>query len=75
MLVSFLPLCDCPSLIILGVSLSHQDLLNEDLVAVAPGYTFGDQTLHHVRVSLASSEEDLREGIARICRRVISNRK
>lgn len=35
-------------------------------VAVAPGTAFGDVAADHVRLSLASSEDDLREGIRRI---------
>lgn len=35
-------------------------------VAVAPGTAFGDVARDHLRVSLASSEEDLRRGIERL---------
>ncbi|ADU31987.1 pyridoxal phosphate-dependent aminotransferase [Evansella cellulosilytica] len=43
-------------------------LLNEDKVAVAPGITFGPSTKEMIRISLATEERDLIEGVKRICR-------
>lgn len=45
-------------------------LLATDGVAVAPGSAFGQAADHTVRISLASSEEDLRAGIEAIARLV-----
>lgn len=42
-------------------------LLQEKKVAVAPGNTFGNHCRNHVRISIASSEENIREGLRRIC--------
>ncbi|TAM73481.1 aminotransferase class I/II-fold pyridoxal phosphate-dependent enzyme [bacterium] len=42
-------------------------LLRERGVAVAPGSAFGNVAAKAVRISLASSEEDLREGVTRLC--------
>lgn len=42
-------------------------LLHERGVAVAPGTAFGDVAAGAVRVSLASSDDDLREGVGRLC--------
>lgn len=42
-------------------------LLEEKRVAVAPGDTFGRLSAASVRVSVASRDEDVREGLARIC--------
>ncbi len=42
-------------------------LLKEKRVAVAPGSTFGRLSAGAVRVSVASRDEDVREGIKRIC--------
>jgi len=36
-------------------------------VAVAPGSTFGQVSKGHVRISIASSEENIRAGVQRIC--------
>ena len=41
-------------------------LLDECGVAVAPGTAFGEVGAHAVRISLASSESDLQEGIGRL---------
>jgi len=41
-------------------------LLEESKVAVAPGTAFGESARDLVRISLASSEQDLREGIRRM---------
>jgi len=41
-------------------------LLREKGVSVAPGSAFGDVALHAVRISLASSDADLREGVGRL---------
>ncbi len=43
------------------------DLLREKKVAVAPGSTFGRLSAQAVRVSVASRDEDVREGVLRIC--------
>ncbi len=42
-------------------------LLKEKRVAVAPGSTFGQVSKGHVRISIASSEENIRAGVQRIC--------
>lgn len=42
-------------------------LIREKRVAVAPGHTFGKQSVHQIRVSVASRDEDVREGLKRIC--------
>jgi aspartate aminotransferase len=42
-------------------------LLDERGVAVAPGTAFGKVASGAVRISLASSDEDLREGVGRLC--------
>jgi aspartate/methionine/tyrosine aminotransferase len=42
------------------------ELLEHEKVAVAPGTAFGDSADDLVRISLASSEGDLREGITRM---------
>ncbi len=42
-------------------------LLSERRVAVAPGSAFGDVADGAVRISLASSDQDLREGVGRLC--------
>jgi aspartate/methionine/tyrosine aminotransferase len=45
-------------------------LLAERGVSVAPGSAFGDVAAGGVRISLASSDADLREGIGRLCEAV-----
>ena len=42
-------------------------LLKEKKVAVAPGSAFGEMCRDHIRISIASSEENVREGLRRIC--------
>ena len=42
-------------------------LLRQKGVSVAPGSAFGEQELGSVRISLASSDSDLREGVSRLC--------
>jgi len=42
-------------------------LLRERGVSTAPGTAFGEVATHAVRVSLASSDQDLREGLGRLC--------
>ena len=52
-------------------------LLEERRVAVAPGTAFGSVAADAVRLTLAGSEQDLREGIARLCdfvRKLVSRR-
>jgi aspartate/methionine/tyrosine aminotransferase len=46
------------------------DLLRSESVAVAPGTSFGDCAREAVRISLASSEDSLREGISRMGARI-----
>lgn len=43
-------------------------ILQETKVAVAPGEAFGKDGAGMIRVSLASSEDDIQEGISRICK-------
>jgi aspartate aminotransferase len=43
------------------------DLLRERNVAVAPGSCFGTIATHHVRISLAASEEEIERGVREIC--------
>ena len=42
-------------------------LIEEQKVAVAPGSTFGETCADHVRISFASPEENVREGLRRLC--------
>ena len=42
-------------------------LISEHKVAVAPGSTFGNMCADHVRISIASPEELIGEGLRRIC--------
>jgi aspartate/methionine/tyrosine aminotransferase len=46
------------------------ELIRKKRVAVAPGDTFGRNSAHHVRISIASSEDNIREGVTRICEMV-----
>ncbi len=43
-------------------------LLEEEQVAAAPGSTFGDVAEGMLRISLATADDDLREGCERIVR-------
>lgn len=43
-----------------------EKLLNEKLVVVTPGSAFGAQGEHHFRLSFATDDDSIREGIARI---------
>ncbi len=43
------------------------ELIREHKVAVAPGSTFGKICADHVRISIASPDENIREGLQRIC--------
>ena len=43
------------------------DLLRERGVAVSPGIAFGSTLKNAVRISLASNDADLREGLVRLC--------
>jgi len=45
-----------------------RDLLTGQKLAVAPGSTFGPRGDRYIRISTASSEEVLREGVGRLCR-------
>ena len=49
-------------------------LLEERGVAVAPGSAFGEVAGGAVRISLASSDQDLREGVGRLCELVATVR-
>jgi aspartate aminotransferase len=51
------------------------DLLRERNVAVAPGSCFGTVATHHVRISLAASEEEIERGIKEICAFANSNER
>lgn len=44
-----------------------QELLRDKKVAVAPGSTFGPSTTGYVRISLATAEDKLAEGLERLC--------
>jgi aspartate/methionine/tyrosine aminotransferase len=48
------------------------ELIREYKVAAAPGSTFGEVCADHVRISIASPEENVREGLKRICEMVRS---
>jgi aspartate aminotransferase len=50
-------------------------LLRERGVAVAPGTTFGEVAASAVRVSLASSDQELRDGVGRLCELVSELRR
>ncbi len=50
-------------------------LLDTKFVAVAPGDAFGKVSNSHVRISLASSEENILEGLKRLCGLIHENRK
>jgi len=51
------------------------DLLRERNVAVAPGSCFGTVATHHVRISLAASEEEIERGVKEICAFANSNER
>ena len=44
------------------------DLLEKERVVVVPGHAFGEQSNRYVRLSFATSEENIREGLRRIAR-------
>lgn len=50
------------------------DLLKEKKVAVAPGATFGRVGEQYVRISLATAEEQIVEGLQRICSYILELR-
>ncbi|WP_312110143.1 pyridoxal phosphate-dependent aminotransferase [Brevibacillus reuszeri] len=50
-------------------------LVKESGVAVAPGTTFGSTTAHMIRISLATEDSQLLEGVKRICDFVTKHRK
>eukprot|EP00937_MAST-01D_sp_MAST-1D-sp2_P006831 g6831.t1 len=50
-------------------------LLRERGVAVAPGSTFGATSRDHVRVALAASEEDVEEGVRRLCEFIVERQE
>jgi aspartate aminotransferase/aminotransferase len=47
--------------------------LNDKKVSVAPGGTFGPSSANYVRISLATAEADLVEGVTRLCDYVTAN--
>ncbi len=49
-------------------------LLKEQKVAVAPGNTFGRISSRHIRISIASPEEKIRQGLHRICKMILRDR-
>ena len=44
-----------------------KELLDNKHVAVSPGDTFGTNTNQYIRISLASDEETIRNGVTRLC--------
>eukprot|EP00038_Savillea_parva_P021687 m.35807 g.35807 ORF g.35807 m.35807 type:complete len:439 (+) comp5328_c0_seq1:1-1317(+) len=50
-----------------------RNLLINERVAVAPGATFGDLSEGYVRISFASSDEDVDEGVSRLCHYITSS--
>jgi aspartate aminotransferase/aminotransferase len=50
-------------------------LLEEKKVAVAPGNTFGKMCSDHIRISIASPAENIREGLHRICAMIREKRQ
>eukprot|EP00041_Stephanoeca_diplocostata_P024325 m.613388 g.613388 ORF g.613388 m.613388 type:complete len:122 (+) comp22501_c0_seq19:383-748(+) len=48
-------------------------LLDTASVAVAPGSAFGIEANEYVRISLASSDDDVREGVTRLCKCVLES--
>ena len=50
-------------------------LLREEKVSVAPGGTFGNSTDHMIRISYATEEAALLEGVRRICTFIRKHRK
>lgn len=51
------------------------DLLKEKRVAVAPGATFGRVGEQYIRISLAAAEEQIVEGLSRICSYILALRR
>jgi len=52
-----------------GIAFAHE-FLSEDHIAVVPGSAFGPASDSLIRVSLASSEEDLKKGLDAIIRKI-----
>ncbi len=48
-------------------------LISDKKVAVAPGNTFGQMCRNHVRISIAAAEENIREGLKRLCEMIHEN--
>lgn len=46
------------------------DLLENHGVAVAPGETFGSNTSEHLRVAFSNTDDNIREGLTRICKAI-----
>ena len=44
------------------------ELLEKERVVVVPGHAFGEKSDRYVRLSFATSEENIREGLRRIAR-------
>ena len=44
------------------------DLLEKGKVIVVPGHAFGESSSRYIRLSFATSEENIREGLKRIGR-------
>jgi aspartate/methionine/tyrosine aminotransferase len=49
-------------------------LLDEQLVAVAPGDTFGANSSTHVRVAFATENSIIEEGVDRLCKAITASR-
>ncbi len=66
-----------PSIRRLGMSSIDfaKDLLDKEKVALVPGNAFGSQCADHVRISYASSYDNLREAVARIGKYLEARRK
>lgn len=71
---AFYMMIDLSDLDLKGTELALS-LLQEERVAVAPGITFGNSSKNMIRISLATEESQLLEGISRICNFVNKNRK
>ena len=52
-----------------------KDLLREKKVAVAPGGTFGEIGERYIRISLATAEEHVVEGLTRVCTYIKASEK
>eukprot|EP00935_MAST-01C_sp_MAST-1C-sp1_P002079 g2079.t1 len=50
-------------------------LLEERLVAVAPGDTFGERSANHVRVAFANDDAAIEEGVRRLCEAIVEGKQ